>query len=447
MLDCSAGARARRLVAAALASLLAASSATAAAARPRPNIVLVTMDDMGYGDLSSFGAPDIRTPGIDRLAREGIRLTDFYANAPTCTPTRAALITGRYQQRVGLEEPLHFDDWKGGLPASPFSLPALLKTRGYATALVGKWHLGQAQERGPNAHGFAVFYGFLTGAIDFYSHTQRDGTPGLFHNLEAVKHDGYLTDELTRRAIAFVEAHRPGPFFLHLSYNAPHWPFQPPGLPPEKRSRKPWETDGTRHDYRLMLERADAGVAELLRALDRLGVAGHTLVAFTSDNGGEWLSRNAPFFHRKYTVWEGGIRVPTLLRWPGVVAAGSTSGQVGITMDLTATFLAAAGVERPAGYQPDGVDLAPALSGARPEIERTLFWRATPPFVQKAVRSGKWKYVRDQDQDLLFDLSRDKGEREDLARSEPAVLRELRAQLARWEKDVDAERVRAQQQE
>ena len=418
-----------------------AGAVLAVADGPRPNLVLILMDDMGYGDLSSYGAPDIKTPGIDRLAAEGVRFTDFYANAPTCTPTRAALISGRYQQRVGLEEPLSTTrDKKRGLRASPHSLPALLKTRGYTTGLVGKWHLGFSPERGPNAHGFDEFWGFLSGAVDFYSHSWRDGTPDLFHNRKPVRHEGYLTDAFTRQALQFIEAHTHEPFFLELAYNAPHWPFQPPDLPKHERKRWPWESDGTRDDYRRMLERADAGIAEILAALDRLGLAGTTLVVFASDNGGEWLSRNAPLFHRKYTVWEGGIRVPALMRWPGTLPAGRTTAQVGITMDLTATFLAAAGVERPTSYRPEGIDLVPLLTGDKPDVERTLFWRATPPFVQKAVRKGKWKLLRDQNHDLMFDLSHDQGERDDLAMREPAVLKELKAVLAQWEKDVDAER-------
>lgn len=422
--------------------LLLAAAPLARASPARPNIVLILMDDMGYGDLSSYGAPDIRTPGIDRLAAEGVRFTDFYANAPTCTPTRAALISGRYQQRAGLERPLSTlepaDRERGLLPSH--SLPALLKTRGYATGLLGKWHLGFRPERGPNAHGFDFFWGFLSGGIDFYTHSWRDGTPDLFHNTTPVRHDGYLTDEISRRAVEFLEAHRDGPFFLDVSYNAPHWPFQPPDLPEGKRKRWPWESDGTRDDYRRMLERADLGIGQILAALDRLGLAANTLVVFTGDNGGEWLSRNAPLFHRKYTVWEGGIRVPALVRWPGRLPAAKTTGQVGITMDLTATFLAAAGLERPPDYRPEGIDLVPLLEDGAPETERTLFWRATPPFVQKAVRRGSWKLLRDQDQEFLFDLGRDVGERDDLAAREPARAKELVAALAQWEKDVDAER-------
>jgi arylsulfatase A-like enzyme len=423
-------------------AVLAACAPRAALAQP-PNIVLFLMDDMGYGDLPSYGATDVRTPGIDRLAREGVRFTDFYANAPTCTPTRAALLTGRYQQRVGLEAPLSAIDAKDrlrGLAPSPHSLPALLKTRGYATGLVGKWHLGFTAPRLPNAHGFDSFWGFLSGAVDFYSHARRNGVPDLFRNAAPVSEDAYLTDAISRHAVEFLETHRSRPFFLDVSYNAPHWPFQPPDLPQEARKRAQWESEGTRDDYIKMLERADRGIAEILAALDRLGLANDTLVVFTGDNGGEWLSRNAPLFHRKYTVWEGGIRVPALMRWPGRLRAGSTTEQVGITMDLTATFVAAAGVERPKGYRPEGVDLLPLLQEGAPALERTLFWRATPPFVQAAVRKGRFKLVRDQEQHFLFDLAKDVGEREDLAAREQELVRQLKDGLAKWEKDVDAER-------
>jgi arylsulfatase A-like enzyme len=422
---------------------------------PKPDVVLILMDDLGYGDLGSYGAPDARTPNIDRLAREGVRLTDAYANGAVCTPTRTALITGRYQQRVGLEWALGATpgDLELGLAVTGTSLPALLKTNGYATGLIGKWHLGWKPEFWPNAHGFDEFYGFLSGAHDYYTAGTADGPPDLYENATRVEPSGYLTDEITRRAVNFISRHPEGPFFLEVAYNAVHWPFEPPDRPPTEAERlaprplRQMPDDSvappTRQDYVRMLERADRGVGEILATLDRMGLARNTLVIFTNDNGGEWLSRNAPLFHRKATLWEGGIRVPLILRWPGHLPAGKTSGQVAITMDVTASVLAATGTRPPDSYRPDGIDILPILRGDAPNRERQLFWRiARPGRQQRAVRSGQWKLLVDGGLYLLFDLSNDAGERTDLAAEHPDVVVALKGLVARWETDVGPARTR-----
>ena len=434
------------------AALALAASPPMAAQRP-PNVVLILMDDLGYGDLGSYGATDVRTPSIDRLAHEGVRLTDAYANGAVCTPTRAALISGRWQQRVGLEWVLTGSpaDRERGLPADGTSLPAQLKGAGYATGLLGKWHLGWKPEFGPNAHGFDEFYGFLSGAHSYYTDRSdilggRNGSADLFENTTPVEAAGYLTDEITRRAVGFIGRYAERPFFLEVAYNAVHWPFDPPGLAPAEAARRAGRSlrqmpgdsvPATRQDYVRMLERADRGVGEILAALERRGLARNTLVIFTNDNGGEWLSRNAPFFHRKGTLWEGGIRVPLIVRWPGSLPAGSVSGQVAITMDLTASILAAAGVRAPDGYRPDGIDILPILRGDAPPSERRLFWRwDRPDRRQRAVRSGQWKLLADANQLLLFDLSADPGERNDLAGAHPELVARLVRLLEEWEANV-----------
>ena len=417
------------------------------AAGQRPNVVLIITDDVGYGDIGSYGARDIRTPNIDRLARQGVRLTDFYA-APQCTPTRAALITGRYQQRVRLERALGSvgPSLEQGLAATGRSLPQLLKANGYATALIGKWHLGYKPEFGPNAHGFEYFYGFLSGYTDFYEHTRGgDGLADLYENTVAVKDSGYMTDLITARAVRFLEEKGSAPFFLEVAYNAAHWPFQVPGRHTKAANNSAFQGPGdslpaTRREYAAMLERADQGVGEILAALERQGLSRNTLVIFTNDNGGEWLSSNAPLFHRKDTLWEGGIRVPTIMRWPARIPAGRTSAQTGITMDLTATILAATGARVPEGAALEGIDLLPVLEGRAPALERTLFWRiAIPIRQQRAVRRGDWKLLVDGDDLLLFNLATDIGERRDRARERPDLVRSLRSALAEWEKSVDAE--------
>ena len=419
-------------------------------ATTKPNVVLVMMDDMGYGDIGSYGVSDAKTPNLDRLAREGVRLTDAYANGPVCTPTRTALISGRYQQRVGLEWALGGNpgDLERGLPITGTSLPALLKKNGYATALIGKWHLGFRPPFLPNAHGFDEFFGFLGGAHDYYGHQRPDGSTDLYENTRPVETPTtYLTDEITQRAVRFIDRHAAEPFFLEVAYNAVHWPFQPPDLvasDPRRTRNGPLRqmpddpSPATRRDYVQMLERADQGVGTVLAALDRNNLAQNTLVVFTNDNGGEWLSRNAPLSHRKATLWEGGIRVPLILRWPGRLPRGRTSGQVAITMDLSASILEAAGVVLPDGFRPEGISLLPVLAGRGPLVERRLFWRiARPERQQKAVRAGSWKLLVDGGLYLLFDLNADPGERHDLAAQHPELVVRLKALLADWEKDVD----------
>lgn len=420
----------------------------------RPNVVLILMDDLGYGDIGSHGVKDANTPNLDRLAREGVRLTDAYANGANCSPTRAGLITGQYQQRHGIEWPLGSvpGDSARGLRVTGASLPALLKANGYATGLIGKWHLGFKPEFGPNAHGFDEFFGFLSGAVGYYTHRRDDGTPDLYENTTPVDVPAYLTDEISGRAVSFVDRHSNHPFFLEVAYNAVHWPFDAPDMPGAARHHAPPppESSGTprlyqgptlgapatRADYVRMLERADAGVGQVLAALDRRGLTRNTLVIFTNDNGGEWLSRNAPLSNRKSTLWEGGIRVPMILRWPGHLPANVSSAQVAITMDLTASILAITRTEIPPKSKLDGIDLLPTLSGRSPLVERQLFWRIRRPYEQRATRSGRWKLLQDGRNFYLFDVFEDPGERHDLTAAHPELVRKLNAALDRWEEEV-----------
>ncbi len=422
-------------------------------AAARPNVVLIIADDLGYGDLGSYGASDVRTPNLDKLAREGVRLTDAYANGAVCTPTRAALMSGRYQQRVGIEWVLGGGaDRDRGLPVTGTSLPALLQKSGYSTGLFGKWHLGFTPAFGPNAHGFDEFFGFLGGGVDYWTHRGGDDQPDLFENTTPVETPAYLTDEITRRTVNFIDSHTARPFFVEVAYNAVHWPFQVHDRPPSEAERRapvrlyqgPNDpVPPTRQDYVKMLQRADEGVGEILAALSRHGIAANTLVIFTSDNGGEWLSRNDPFFHHKATLWEGGIRVPLILRWPARLRAGATSAQVAITMDLNASILAATKASVPSDFKGDGIDILPILRGESPTVDRDLFWRiAQPDRQQKAVRSGRWKLVVDgfgrgaTAHRLLYDLQDDPGERRDLAARHPDLVVRLTKLLADWEQDV-----------
>jgi len=423
-------------------------SAHASAQSVRPNVVLIVTDDVGYGDIGSYGAPDIKTPNIDSLAKDGVRLTDFYA-APQCTPTRAALISGRYQQRFRLETAMGSQKspaGETGLPARGHSLPQLLKNNGYATGLIGKWHLGYKPEFSPNAHGFDYFFGFKSGYIDYYQHTNSDGDSDLFENATPVHVDGYMTDLITDRAVKFIDEHAAAPFFLEVTYNAAHWPFQVPDHPSvaaeNGRFVQPHEPGtATRQDYIAMLERADQGIGRTLQALEQRGLERNTLVIYMQDNGGEWLSRNAPLFNRKGTVWEGGIRVPAIFKWPARLPAGRVSNQVGIVQDVTASILAATGSAVPAEARPDGIDLLPILAGRSATVERTLFFRfpIAGSARQLAVRQGSWKLLVDGAKSFVFDLSKDIGERNDLASQRQDIARTLRPLIAAWEKEVDTE--------
>ena len=416
-------------------------------ATARPNVVLIITDDIGYGDFGAYGSPDVKTPNIDRLARQGVKMTDFYANASNCTPTRAGLISGRYQQRVAIEWPFGYAtsaDSLRGLPVTNHSLPRLLADNGYATGLVGKWHLGYKPEFSPSAHGFGYFFGFKSGFIDYYQHTDYAGRPDFFENDTPITVPGYSTDLITEKSVEFLARNKDRPFFLDVAYNAAHWPYQDPDSPSvaidHGRHLQPGDSaTNTRKQYVKIVERADRGVGAIMRALDSLGLAANTILIFTNDNGGEWLSRNYPLFHNKSSLWEGGIRVPAIVRWPGHIPAGTISGQVAITMDLSASILAATGTTVPSKPGLDGMNIFPILERRAPPVERTLFWRVTHERNQLAVRSGDWKLLIDDGRPFLFDVRKDLGERDNLVGIRTDIVRKLMPLIDKWEADVDAE--------
>lgn len=431
---------------------------TAAVARraPRPNIVLIVADDLGSGDLGCYGCPDIRTPHIDSLARSGLRFTQCYANAPECTPTRTALLTGRYQQRVGgLECAIGVGDvgrydeaiWLAergelGLPASELTLSRLLKAGGYATGCFGKWHLGYRPKFWPSRHGFDAWFGILGGNADYFTHREEGGRHVLYENDRPVHRRGYLTDLIADEALAWLKQKARQPFFLYLAFTAPHTPIQNPEELDPATGTAPYRP-GHRPTYARMVERMDARVGDVLAELDRLGLAEDTLVIFISDNGADANGSNGRLRGRKGTLWEGGIRIPCLLRWPLALPAGRDVDQLALTMDLTPTLLAAAGVPAPRGHRFDGVDLLPVLGGRRAPFERTVFWRyKRGNDRRRAVRRGTWKLVMDNDRTELHDLARDELEQQDLAGTEKGLVAELGRLLAGWERSVQAPRLR-----
>jgi arylsulfatase A-like enzyme len=417
----------------------------AAAAEPRPNILVILADDLGRGDYSAFGTQDLRTPNIDRLSREGLTFQNFYANSCVCSPTRAALLTGCYPDRVGVpgvireESPL--DSW-GYLSAQAALLPQVLRQAGYHSALVGKWHLGINSPNTPTERGFDFFHGFLGDMMDDYWTHLRHGQNFLRRNREVVDPPGHATDLFTEWACAYLteRARVSEPFFLYLAYNAPHNPIQPP---PEwlakVQQREPNITE-QRAKLVALIEHLDAGLGTVLDTLDRLQLADRTLVIFTSDNGGLLSdgAHNGPWRSGKTHMYEGGLRVPGIARWPGKIQAGSSTPHVAISMDIFATSCAVAGVSPPPEI--DGVSFLPTLLGQpQPQTPRDLYFVRREGgllYCGKTIEAlirGDWKLVLDSPFAPLelYNLRRDPQETTDLAAQEKAVVRELTATLRR----------------
>lgn len=415
----------------------------------RPNFIFILADDLGYADLGCTGARDENgqpvdvTPQLDRLAGEGMLLTRGYANSAVCSPTRFALITGRWQYRLrgGAEEPLPSvtGDKVLGLPPSHPTLPSLLRDEGYATSLVGKWHLGQPPACGPRLSGYEEFYGFHSGGADYFAHTDPRGRPDFWRNEQPISQDGYLTDLFSREAVAFIErqsAQRP--FLLSLHYNAPHWPW----LTREDReeSRRiggigKHVDGGSLATYQRMVHHMDEGIGWVLDALDRKGLAGDTVVVFTSDNGGERYSNNWPFVGQKMDLLEGGLRVPLIARWPARIRPGSRSATPVITMDWVATFLEAAGVSPHSDYPLDGMSMLPLFDDPAWRPDRALYWRMKHRN-QRAIVREDWKWLQVDSQEYLFNVANDPRERANLIRREPARAASLRAEWLEWDRSL-----------
>lgn len=436
-----------------IAGAVAAAAATKAIARSpvkktsQPNILFILADDMGWGDLSCYGRPDYQTPNIDKLASQGMRFTNAYSAAPVCTPTRVGFFTGRYPARlpVGLHEPITQRSQLGervktvGIPAGHPTVSSLIKAQNYDTALIGKWHVGYLPYFGPLRIGFDEFFGIMSGAVDHFTHKDMTGAPDLFEDEVPVEKVGYITDLLTDRAVEYIKRPHKNPFYLSLHHTSPHWPWEGPGDTAISKKLKGgydgFTAGGSLKIYAEMMRRLDAGIGRVLAALRATGLEKNTIVIFTSDNGGERFSFNWPFRGEKFDVYEGGVRVPAIIRWPGVTRAGAKSDQPVITMDWTATMIAAAGGKPDPKYPLDGMDVTDVLKSERPIFDRTFFWRT---YKQGAMRSGRWKYVREGKTDLLFDLSVDEHEQADFKDAEPVTLARLRGEFDTWESTVVA---------
>lgn len=447
-----------------LGTMLLGMAATSArsAETTRPNVVFLLADDLGWADLGCYGAPDIRTPHIDQLARQGVRFTSFYTNGPECTPTRAALMTGRYQQRVGgLECAIgsgdrgRYDDairlaekHELGLPVSETSIARLLKDAGYATALVGKWHLGYQDKFSPNRHGFDHALYCVAGNMDYFHHVEDPPVylPALRLDGKTIQRQGYFTDIIADDAVKWLDDHAAkdpqSPFFLYVPFTAPHTPFQGPGdkqprpLPADsplwKQGKAPPRV------YAAMIEREDDAVGQILAALDRHHLSGNTLVIFASDNGGTGSARPAGLRGVKGMTFEGGIRVPAIVRWPGNLPENKVVTAPVLSFDFTASIAAAAGV-KPAKDRPfDGIDVLRYVKAGTELPARPLFWRERrADLTWRAVRENNLKYVSRQEgakfEEWLFDIEADRGELHDLLAQHPTETAHLKKLLADWE--------------
>jgi arylsulfatase A-like enzyme len=421
-------------------ALAAGKGRNADRANGQPNVIFILADDLGWGDLSVYGQTDFRTPNLDRLAAQGVRLTQAYSNSAVCSATRFGLITGRYQYRLrgGLEEPIAGASDTIGLPPEHPTLPSLLKKAGYNTALIGKWHLGSLPNFGPLKSGYDSFYGNYGGAIDYFTHKPGVGPnvkKDLYEGEVAVHEVGYYTDLLGDRAAAYVKQQdKSRPFFLSLHYTAPHWPWEgPKDEEVSKQIDNIFHYDGGNlATYGKMVVALDASIGRVLQALEKQGLAENTIVVFTSDNGGERFSKTWPFSGQKTELLEGGIRVPGIVRWPARLKAGQVSKQVVISMDWLPTLLAAAGTQPDAAYPSDGQNLLPVLLGEQAVAERTLFWRYKAN-AQRAVRSGEWKYLKINGNEYLFNVEQDQRERANLAGKHPDKLVDLKQQWETWD--------------
>ena len=414
-----------------------------AASPPRPNILVILTDDQGRGDYSAFGTPDLRTPNMDRLFHEGLTFHNFFANSCVCSPTRAALMSGCYPDRVGVpgvirdESPTNSWGW---LSPRVSLLPQLLQPAGYHTALIGKWHLGTASPNLPTERGFDLFHGFLGDMMDDYWTHRRNKLNYMRRNLEVIDPQGHATDLFSDWACTYLKerAQAGQPFFLYLAYNAPHDPVQPPPDWLAKVQQREPRLNAKRAKLVALIEHLDAGFGRVLDTLDQTGLATNTLVVFCSDNGGVLANgaNNGPWRSGKEHVYEGGLRVPGAARWPGVIAPGSQTERLTLTMDIFATACAVAGVPPPANI--DGVTFLPTLRGERdPAVTRDFYFvrrEGGPAYGGKTIeafRRGDWKLLQDSPFAPLelYNVRKDPLETANLAAKQPKMFNELSAGL------------------
>ena len=420
----------------------------------KPNIIFIVADDLGYADLGCYGGrgfdgtgKESVSPELDKLAANGMLFTDGYSNSPVCSPTRFALMTARYQYRLrgAAEEPIAAKARGShmlGLPPEHPTLPSMLRDVGYATALMGKWHLGFEPNFGPLLSGYDEFFGPMSGGVDYFTHCDSRGVHDLWQSEKDIVQEffetGYLTDLITERALDYVDrktgVDSNNPFFMSLHYTAPHWPWETrddAALADEIKDNIFHLHGGNIHSYRRMIHHMDEGIGRIVRLLRERGELDNTLIVFTSDNGGERFSDNWPLVGGKMDLTEGGIRVPYIAHWPALIKAGQVSSQQCLTMDWSATMLEASSAVASGAYPLDGQSLYGLLADGSKTFEQPLFWRMNHRG-QRATRLANYKYLRVDGNDYLFDLTLDARERANLGKHQPEKLAAMRDAWEAW---------------
>lgn len=443
-----------------------------------PNIVLIVSDDQGYRDLGCYGSPEALTPNLDRIAREGVRLTSFYVSWPACTPSRGSLLTGRYPQRNGMYDMVRNEapdygkrydaaeyavtfERIGGMDLREILLPGFLKSAGYVSGIFGKWDLGMQRRFLPRQRGFDEFYGFVNTGIDYFTH-ERYGVPSMYRDNRPTEEDKgqYCTELFAREALRFLDEHRDRPFFLYLPFNAPHgasnldpvirsaaqapreyldrFPHLNEQLVDGQRYGKPAQVrsrEFRRKHYLASISCMDDAIGRVLNRLDEHGLTQRTLVLFFSDNGGGGGADNGPLRGGKSWMFEGGIRVPCLVRYPGVIPAGAVNDEFLTSLDVLPTILKLGGITPPESLVLDGFDVLDVLAGRRKSPRTSMFWQRRD---EKAARIGDWKWVESTRGSGLFNLAVDLGEQHDLSSARPEKLQELQVRFADWTRAMSA---------
>lgn len=419
---------------------LTVSQGTAAEKPSHRNVVVIVADDLGYGDLSCYGCERYQTPFLDQMAAEGMKWSDFHSNGNVCSPTRAALLTGQYQQRWGVDRVItaagHRDR---GLPLEAVTFAETFSQHGYATAIYGKWHQGYQARFNPVRQGFDHFVGYVSGNVDFQSHIDQAGQADWWHNDELTEEAGYVTHLITQYAVKFIEDNKEQPFCLYLPHETPHYPYQGPNDPADRTVGGKFVNHGSRDDkaaaYAEMMIEMDRGIGEVLQTLQKHGLAEQTLVLFFSDNGGTSLGDNGGLRGTKGSDWEGGHRVPMIAWNPETVPAGSDCDQLAITHDIFPTLADYADLPLPKDQSLDGISLLPYLEAPKREtISRELVWNGN------AIRDGNWKLIRKAkgiQQPHLFNLEQDLAEQNNLAEKHPQKVQQLTRKLNAWQASID----------
>ncbi len=413
------------------------SAAAAKELAEKPNIILIMADDMGYGDIGCYGSKSIKTPVLDKMAADGIKFTDYHSNGAVCTPTRASLLTGNYQQRVGLEGVINaqMDKRIYGIADSEVTMAEIFQKSGYQTGIFGKWHLGYQPEFNPTHHGFNEFYGYVSGNVDYISHRDGIGIYDWWHNTDTCYDEGYVTDLITNQALKFIESNKNKPFLLYLPHEAPHFPYQGRN---DKADRLPglnFEMLGSRSDkkqaYKEMVEIMDENIGRVLEKLKELNLDKNTFVFFCSDNGATSMGNNGALNGFKSSLWEGGHRVPAIAWYPGKIKPGKIADDPVISMDVLPTLLNVAGISNKVRF--DGEDFSKLLFSEKEMKKRPLFWRFQNQWV---VRMENWKYLKIKEKEYLFDLAKDLGETTNLKDENPVMIKKFKTLLKDWEKEM-----------